>query len=106
MTTQDPFKLDRRRVRRSFDRASDSYDRAAVLQKQVRLELLQRLDLVRLEPAVIVDLGSGPRNGSAPAPGNPGPGVPAPGGTAQPRFPANVMPTPLQPYASTIGGVN
>jgi len=59
MTTQDPFKLDRRRVRRSFDRASDSYDRAAVLQKQVRLELLQRLDLVRLEPAVIVDLGSG-----------------------------------------------
>lgn len=40
-------------------------------------------------------------NGSA-RPGGPGPQSPATGSGA--RFPANVMPTPLRPYASTTGG--
>jgi malonyl-CoA O-methyltransferase len=55
----DDFRLDRRQVRRSFGRAAHDYDDAAVLQAQVRKELLERLDLVRIEPAVVLDLGTG-----------------------------------------------
>jgi malonyl-CoA O-methyltransferase len=55
----DPFDIDRGRVRRSFAHAARGYDEAAVLQARVRDELLQRLDVVRLEPAVILDLGAG-----------------------------------------------
>jgi len=55
----DPFDIDRGRVRRSFARAARGYDQAAVLQARVRDELLQRLDVVRLEPAVVLDLGAG-----------------------------------------------
>ena len=53
------FRLDRRLVRRSFDRAAVAYDAAAVLQERVRKELLGRLDLVRLDPDVVLDLGCG-----------------------------------------------
>lgn len=48
-----------RLVRRSFDRASAGYDRAAVVQGEIRARLLERLDLVKLAPAVVVDLGAG-----------------------------------------------
>ncbi len=58
-TATDPFTLDRTLVRRSFDRASRGYDRSAVLQGRVRELLLQRLELVRIAPAVIVDAGAG-----------------------------------------------
>ena len=51
--------LDSRAVRRSFDAASADYDDAAVLQKEVRVRLLDRLDFVKLEPEVILDLGAG-----------------------------------------------
>jgi malonyl-CoA O-methyltransferase len=53
------FHLDLRQVRRSFNLAAHRYDASAVLQEQVRGELLERLDLVRMEPAVVVDLGAG-----------------------------------------------
>jgi malonyl-CoA O-methyltransferase len=56
---QDDFVLDRLRVRRSFERASASYDRAAVLQADVRRRLLARLEYVRLTPALIIDAGCG-----------------------------------------------
>ena len=55
----DPFDIDLARVRRSFGRSARAYDAAAVLQKRVRDELLERLDVVRLEPAVVLDLGAG-----------------------------------------------
>lgn len=55
----DPFDIDLAQVRRSFGRSARAYDAAAVLQKRVRDELLQRLDVVRLEPAVVLDLGAG-----------------------------------------------
>jgi malonyl-CoA O-methyltransferase len=51
--------LDRRRVARSFDRASASYDAAAALQATVRAELLDRLGHLRLQPRVVLDLGAG-----------------------------------------------
>jgi malonyl-CoA O-methyltransferase len=53
------FRLDPRLVRRSFERAARDYDASAVLQERVRGELLERLDLVRLEPAVVLDVGCG-----------------------------------------------
>jgi malonyl-CoA O-methyltransferase len=55
----DPYRLDARAVRRSFDRASAGYDAAAVLQAQVRSTLLERLDWVTIEPRVILDAGAG-----------------------------------------------
>ena len=61
---QDEFTLDTSRVRRSFGRAARGYDEVAVLQAEVRSRLLDRLDLVRLEPDVIVDAGAGTGHGS------------------------------------------
>jgi malonyl-CoA O-methyltransferase len=55
----DPFDIDLARVRRSFGNSARAYDAAAVLQKRVRDELLERLEVVRLEPAVVLDLGAG-----------------------------------------------
>ncbi len=57
--TDQDFRLDPWAVRRSFDRASIHYDAAAVLQKEIRSRLLQRLDLVKLDTGLIVDLGAG-----------------------------------------------
>lgn len=53
------FSLDRRKVRRAFERASQSYDGAAVLQTKVREELLDRLKYTKLAPEVILDIGCG-----------------------------------------------
>jgi malonyl-CoA O-methyltransferase len=51
--------LDSAWVRRSFDRAATSYDVAAVLQREVRDHLLERLDLTTLAPRRILDAGAG-----------------------------------------------
>ena len=53
------FTLDKRELRRSFERAAATYDRAAVLQREICARALERLDLVKLAPAVILDAGSG-----------------------------------------------
>lgn len=55
----DPLRLDRRALRRHFERASRSFDAHAVLASRVREELLSRLDLVAFEPRVVLDLGCG-----------------------------------------------
>ncbi len=51
--------LDRPHVRRSFERAAATYDAAAALQREVGDRLLERLDYVKLQPARVLDLGSG-----------------------------------------------
>lgn len=61
---ENEFALDVRRVRESFSQAAVTYDAAAVLQAQVRDELLRRLDVLRMEPAVVVDLGAGTGQGT------------------------------------------
>jgi malonyl-CoA O-methyltransferase len=53
------YSLDRAWVRRSFDRASSTYDAAAVLQAEVRGLLMERLDLTDMSPRVAVDVGAG-----------------------------------------------
>jgi malonyl-CoA O-methyltransferase len=56
---RDEFFLDPRAVRRSFDAASATYDAAAAVQTEIRSRLLERLDIVRMQPAVVLDLGAG-----------------------------------------------
>jgi malonyl-CoA O-methyltransferase len=51
--------IDKRRMARAFNRAAVHYDEAAVLQRIVGEQLLERLDLVKLSPAVILDVGAG-----------------------------------------------
>jgi malonyl-CoA O-methyltransferase len=55
----DPFHLDRVRLRASFERASASYEAAAGLQARIAAELLERLEPFRFAPAVVLDLGCG-----------------------------------------------
>ena len=51
--------FDQQRVRHAFDKAADSYDQAAVLQKEVCKRLLEKLDVVNLSPEWILDAGTG-----------------------------------------------
>ena len=60
----DNYRLDKARVRASFNRAAETYDAAAVLQKLVREEMLSRLDLVKIAPQAILDAGCGTGYGS------------------------------------------
>jgi malonyl-CoA O-methyltransferase len=55
----DAYRIDKRRVRASFDRAATSYDAAAVMQREVFERMFARLDLVRLEPRLVLDAGCG-----------------------------------------------
>jgi malonyl-CoA O-methyltransferase len=52
-------RLDRRQARRAFERAAESYDAAAALQQEIGSRLLERMDMVRLQPGRILDLGAG-----------------------------------------------
>lgn len=63
-TVQDEYQIDKARVRVSFSRAANSYDAAAVLQKQVREEMLDRLSLINIAPKIILDAGCGTGLGS------------------------------------------
>ena len=55
----EAFRLDRARLRASFDRASASYESASGLQARVAAELLERLAAFEFAPAVVLDLGAG-----------------------------------------------
>ena len=55
----EAFRLDRPGVRAAFDRASARYEAAAVLQARVAEELLNRLELFKFTPGVVLDLGAG-----------------------------------------------
>jgi malonyl-CoA O-methyltransferase len=54
-----PPGIDKRRARLHFERAAATYDSAAVLQREIAGRLLERLDLVKLQPRWILDVGSG-----------------------------------------------
>ncbi|WP_334108362.1 malonyl-ACP O-methyltransferase BioC [Methylobacillus sp.] len=55
----DQYQIDKARVRASFDRAAGSYDAAAILQQEIRTRMLERLELVKIAPQVILDAGCG-----------------------------------------------
>ncbi len=51
--------LDKKTVRQHFERAADSYDAAAVLQKEVANRLVERLDYIKIQPGRVLDVGCG-----------------------------------------------
>jgi malonyl-CoA O-methyltransferase len=58
-TPPDPRDVDAAAVRRAFGRAAATYDDAAVLQREVARRLVGRLDVVKLEPRRLLDVGCG-----------------------------------------------
>lgn len=57
--------LDFAEVRRAFDHAAASYDAHAVLQREVCDRLLERLDFMAVQPARVLDIGTGTGYGLA-----------------------------------------
>jgi malonyl-CoA O-methyltransferase len=57
--------LDRRAIRRNLERASSTYDEAAVLPARVRDELIERLDWIAFTPQSVLDLGCGTGHAAA-----------------------------------------
>ncbi len=55
---------DRRAVTRAFRRSAAGYAAADFLHAEIRARLLERLDLVALQPATLLDLGAGPAGAS------------------------------------------
>ena len=53
------FNIDKRWLRDSFNRAARTYDEAAVLQHEVGRRMLERLELIRIQPYIIFDIGAG-----------------------------------------------
>jgi malonyl-CoA O-methyltransferase len=58
-TSDDSGDLDPRVVRLHFARAAATYDEAAVLQREVGRRMAEKLDVVKLAPALILDAGCG-----------------------------------------------
>lgn len=54
--------LDKRLLRRSFEKAAAGYDAAAVLQHEVCRRMLSRLDYIKHQPAAVLDAGTGTGN--------------------------------------------
>jgi malonyl-CoA O-methyltransferase len=54
--------LDKRLLRRAFDKAAAGYDAAAVLQHEICRRMLMRLDYIKHQPSAILDAGSGTGN--------------------------------------------
>jgi malonyl-CoA O-methyltransferase len=52
-------KFDQQLVRRAFDRAAERYQQYAVLQAEVCDRLLEKLEVVKLSPQLILDAGAG-----------------------------------------------
>ncbi len=61
MTSDNPqiHLLDKKLIRQSFDAAAPHYDDVAVLQREVGQRLVERLEIIKLSPAVILDVGAG-----------------------------------------------
>jgi malonyl-CoA O-methyltransferase len=59
-----PEQLDSAALRRTFGRAAPTYDAAAILPREIRERLLERLRLIRSDPLTILDLGAGTGHGS------------------------------------------
>jgi len=55
----DRYALEKRAIAASFSAAAASYDANAFLQQEVGNRLLQRLDLMKLNPQRVLDIGSG-----------------------------------------------
>ena len=59
MPSAQAQKFDQKSVRRAFDRAAETYQQFAVLQTEVCNRLLEKLEIVKISPQVILDAGTG-----------------------------------------------
>ena len=62
LTQQKSFS--KQQIRDSFNKAADSYDAAAIVQREVCSRLLERLEYIKAEPEIILDIGSGTGQGT------------------------------------------
>jgi malonyl-CoA O-methyltransferase len=53
------FQLEKNLVKEAFDRAAPHYDEVAVLQREVSNRMMERLDLVKIVPKHVLDIGVG-----------------------------------------------
>jgi malonyl-CoA O-methyltransferase len=60
----DPSDVDPTAVKRAFGRAARTYDGAAALQREVGTRMLSRLDVVKIQPRRILDVGCGTGEGT------------------------------------------
>jgi len=56
---EDRYHVSKQQIRQSFDKAASRYDEVAVLQREVASRVLERLELIKLAPRRILDLGCG-----------------------------------------------
>ncbi len=54
-----PYLLDKHKTRLGFERAADTYDANAVLQREIGERLTERLDLIKMQPETVLDVGCG-----------------------------------------------
>lgn len=55
----DAHYLEKRKTRLGFERAADTYDASAVLQREIGNRLLERLAYVKMQPQRVLDVGCG-----------------------------------------------
>ncbi len=54
-----PLRPDKQRMRAAFEQSAEHYDAVALLQREVADRLLERLEILKMTPATVLDLGSG-----------------------------------------------
>lgn len=59
MQDKERIEVDRQAMRMAFEKAAHTYDVAAVLQNEVANRLVERMDVMNMQPARILDAGSG-----------------------------------------------
>lgn len=59
MDLLNPPRLDKKSVKKFFNRAAKSYDNAAILQQEVQNRLIDRLQYMRHQPESVIDVGCG-----------------------------------------------
>jgi len=51
--------IDKRQARLSFSKSAEHYDEVAVLQRETGQRLIDRMDMIKFQPTMILDLGAG-----------------------------------------------
>ena len=59
MSIENDLKPDKLKMRQAFERAANTYDAAAIIQREVSQRLLDRLNYINLQPSRILDVGAG-----------------------------------------------
>ena len=59
MSDKKNYNIDRKMTRKHFEKAANTYDAAAILQQEVAKRLIERLDYIKVQPELSLDLGCG-----------------------------------------------